>query len=225
MTQTQWLIIIISGVFLSLVVRAVFELVKSRREKPAYRAAAGSMGLHYAEDVATDSLPRKDEFRLFSAKDAEHIPFMMSGAFDGVDVRIFDYVCSTYSGTQDRQLRSRRQTLLMFRSPHYRWPDLMMMPDSFALKLTKLLGFTDIDIPDAPEFSKRYILNGSDEEALRGLFRREVTDELSRGNHWGLEAHGDVIVFRQQDRRIPPKEIPAFFNETIRLLQLLTRQR
>jgi hypothetical protein len=82
------LIVGIIGVLLSLVVRAVFEIVRSRREKPAYLAAAGSMGLNYAEDVATDSLPRKDEFRLFSGKDAEHIPFMMSGAFDGVDVRI-----------------------------------------------------------------------------------------------------------------------------------------
>lgn len=224
MTQTQWLIVIIIGVLLSLVVRAVFEIVKSRREKPAYLAAAKSMGLHYAADVATDSLPRKDEFRLFSGKDAEHIPFMMSGAFDGVDVRIFDYVCSTYSGTQDRQLPSRRQTLVMFQSPHYQWPYLMMMPDSLALKVTKLLGVKDIDIPDAPGFSKRYLLNGNDEEALRGLFRREVTDALSQRNNWGVEAHGDVIVFRLQDKRIPPKEIPSFFNETIRLLQLLTRQ-
>jgi hypothetical protein len=224
MTQTQWLIIIIIGVLLSLVVRAVIELVRSRREKPACLAAAGSMGLHYAVDVAIDSLPRKDEFRLFAGKDAEHIPFMMSGSSDGVEVRIFDYVCSTYSGTQGRQRPSRRQTLVMFQTPHYRWPDLMMMPDSFALKLTKLLGVKDIDIPDAPGFSKRYLLNGIDEEALRGLFRREVTDAFSRRSGWCVEAHGDVIVFRLHDRRIPPQDIPSFFKQTIRLLQLLTRQ-
>jgi ABC-type bacteriocin/lantibiotic exporter with double-glycine peptidase domain len=46
MTQTQWLIVIIIGVLLSLVVRAVFELLRSRREKPAYLAVAGSMGLN-----------------------------------------------------------------------------------------------------------------------------------------------------------------------------------
>ena len=110
----------------------------------------------------------------------------------------------------------------MFQLHDYKSPDLMMMPDSFALKLPKVLGMKDIDIADAPEFSKRYFLNGSDEAAIRRLFRREVTDAFMLRNDWCVEAHRDVIVFWIKDRRVPPNEIRPFLGETVELLQLLS---
>jgi hypothetical protein len=111
----------------------------------------------------------------------------------------------------------------MFQASDYRWPDLMMVPDSFALKLSKLLRMKDNDFDDAPEFSKRYLLNGSDEAAIRRVFRQELTDAFARGKNWCVEAHGDVIVFRREGKRVPPNEIRSFLEETIGLLQLLSR--
>jgi hypothetical protein len=98
----------------------------------------------------------------------------------------------------------------------------MMMPDSFALKPAKVLGMKDIDIADAPGFSKRYLLNGGDDAAIRRVFRQEVTDAFMLRNHWCVEAHGDVIVFWIKDRRVPPNDIRSFLGETIELFQLLS---
>lgn len=223
MTQTQWVIIITSAVVLSAVFRIILDLIKSRREKPAYLAVAESLNLKFSEDFDMEKLPRKDAFLLFNRKDAQHIPYLLSGKVGHVEVKILDYVYSVYSATQNRSRPSKEQTLVIFQAPEYRWPDLMMTPESFALKLTKLLGVKDIDIADAPEFSRRYLLNGTDEEAVRGVFRREVTDAFVRKSGWCVEAHGDVIVFWGQDKRVPPQDIRPFFEETVQLFQLMAR--
>jgi hypothetical protein len=221
MTQTQWLIIIVCGVVLSLIASIVRDWFKSRREKPVYRAIADSLNFTFSEDASMESLPQKDEFFLFSGKDSKHISYMLSGTLDNVEVRILDYTYSLFSGSQGRR-RTTRQTLVMFQLLDYQWPDLMMMPDSFALKLTKFLGMKDIDIADVPGFSKRYLLNGRDDAAIRRVFRKEVTDAIMLRNDWCVEAHGDVIVLWIKDRRVPPNDILSFLGETIELFQLLS---
>jgi hypothetical protein len=168
-----------------------------------------------------ESLPHKDEFFLFTGNDSEHIPHMLSGTLDNVEIRILDYTYSLFSGSHGRR-RTKLQTLVMFQHPDYQWPDLMMMPDSFALKLTKVLGMKDIDIADVPGFSKRYLLNGRDDAAIRRLFRKEVTDAFMLRNDWCVEAHGNVIVFWSKDRRVPPNDIHSFLGVTIELFQLLS---
>ena len=223
MTQTQWLIIIICGVVLSLIVRIIREVIKSRREKPVYRALADSLNFTLSEHPGMESLPRKDEFFLFSGKSSQSVPILLSGTIENVEVRILDYSYSTFSATQERQLPSKLQTLALFQCPDHRWPDSMMRPDSFAMKLPKMLGVRDIDFDDAPEFSKRYFLSGSDDAAIRGVFRKEVTDAFARRTGWCMEAHGDVIAFWRKDKRIPPKKIRPFLEEAIGLLRLLAR--
>ena len=222
MTQTQWLIIIVCGVVLSLIASIVRDWLRSRREKPVYRAVADSLSFTFSEIAGMESLQKKDEFFLLTGKDSKHISNMLSGTLDGVEVRILDYTYSMFSGSQGRRRRTKRQTLVMFQLHDYEWPDLMMMPDSFALKLPKVLGMKDIDIADAPGFSKRYFLNGSDDATIRRVFRREVTDAFMLRNDWCVEAHGDVIVFWIKDRRVPPNDIRSFLGETVELLQLLS---
>ena len=221
MTQTQWLIIIVCGVVLSVIASIVRDWLRSRREKPVYWAVADALGFTFSENASIESLPQKDEFFLLTGKDSKHISHMLSGPPDSVEVRIVDYTYSMFSGSQGRR-RTKRQTLLIFQLHDYEWPDLMMMPDSLALKLPKGLGVKDIVISDAPEFSKRYFLNGSDEAAIRRVFRREVTDAFMLRNDWCVEAHGDVIIFWIKDRRVPPNEIRPFLGETVELLQLLS---
>lgn len=223
MTQTQWLIIIICAVVLLLIVSCIRDWHKSRREKPVYRAVADSLNFTFSEDAGMESLPRRDEFFLLTGKDSQHIPYMLSGTIRNVEVKIFDYIYATFSSSQGHQRRSKQETLVMFQSPDYRWPDFMMVPESFALKLTKILGMKDVDFHDAPEFSRRYLLNGSDDAAIRRVFRQEVTDAFARKLGWCVEAHGDVIAFRIKDKRVPPKDIRSFLDEAIELLQLLAR--
>ncbi len=225
MNQTQWLIVIVCTVVLWLIVRFIYDRLKAQREKPVYRAVADSLNFIFCENAGLESLPRRDEFMLFTGKDSQHIPYMLSGTIGNLEIKIVDYVYSAFSSSQESQRRSKQETLVIFQSPDQQWPDLMMLPDSFALKLTKILGFKDIDIDDAPEFSKRYLLNGSDEAAIRKIFRLEVTDAFIRNKKWCLEAHGDVIVFRIKDKRVPPKQIEGFLEETTKLFQLLTRTR
>lgn len=168
-TQTQWLILIACGVVLSLIASIVRDWLRSRREKRVYETVADSLHFAFSADATIESLPQKDEFLLFTGKTSKHIPYMLGGTLDNVGVNILDYTYSTFSGSQGR-IRTRRQTVILFHLRDYAWPDLTVMPDNFALKLTTVLGMKDIDIANASAFSKRYFLNGRDEAAIRRMF-------------------------------------------------------
>ena len=223
MTQTQWVILIVSGVVLSVIVGVIRDVLTERREKPLYEAFAAALGLSYSETVAKESLPRANDFALFSRKDSERISFVMHGTVRDREVWILDYVYSTFSPRPGGNHRPPvHQTHVMFRTPDDHWPDFRLMPEGFGLGLTKLLGVKDINFDDAPEFSHRYLLKGGDEAAIRGVFRQQVTDAFARSKGWCVEAHGDTIVFWRNRERVPPKDIGTFLEQVMQLLDLLT---
>ncbi len=54
-------------------------------------------------------------------------------------------------------------------------PSFAVYPETGLFRMIEKLGFTDIDIDSAPDFSKRFFLHGKDEAEVRALFKAEVT--------------------------------------------------
>ncbi len=80
-------------------------------------------------------------------------------------------------------------------------------------RLGEWFGGKDIDFPDAPEFSDRFVLAGDDEERIRQFFTDERLQAVTplKGVH--LEAQpGSLIVW--YDRRLTvPAELSGFFQQ------------
>ena len=54
-------------------------------------------------------------------------------------------------------------------------PSFAVYPETGLFRVIEKLGFKDIDIDAAPDFSKRFFLHGKDEAEIRALFKPEVT--------------------------------------------------
>ena len=74
------------------------------------------------------------------------------------------------------------------------------------------LGYADIDIDGAPDFSRRFFLHGQDQAAVRALFKPEVTqafEQLDAKTQWSVSGSGQWLVFSPARLRIGPSADPG----------------
>jgi carbonic anhydrase len=60
-----------------------------------------------------------------------------------------------------------------------------------------LSGKKDIDFKHAPEFSKRFLLQGTDKEGLKKFFDEEMIEFLLKRDIYHIESNGNsLLIFR-----------------------------
>ena len=150
---------------------------------------------------------------------------ILQGSYHGGDFVIAD--CTTGGGKNSVTF-----TLVayQFKDP---LPHFTICPEHKLLQFLEKLGLSEIDIPEAPEFSRRYFLRAADESAIRQLFTAPITSAFemctdksmyvtSSGN-WltfyyprGIIEAGKLRDFRQQVEPIAE----AFFRSSQRAASL-----
>ena len=142
-------------------------------------------------------------------------PHMLRGDSRAGPVMIFDVWHGDYgSGKQDPS-DPLRQTLAAFHFEGRRLPAFSIAPHRRVE-----IAPGDIDLPEHPGFSDRYLLRGPDEQAVRTLFRPELIafwEGLDPEERWSAAGAGSsLVVYRGgkwsagRNKEIPPEEIEDF---------------
>ena len=135
---------------------------------------------------------------------------------DELRMTLFDHVYTVGYGKSSQQFN---QTVTRMHSPLLNLPAFVLFPETFFSKLGKLFGGTDINFPDAPLFSKKYILRGPDEGAIRALFTPAVRQFLEgQQRPVSIDANGDTLFVHRTSRRAKPEEIEAYVAEGKQIL-------
>ncbi|MGI9471696.1 MAG: hypothetical protein ACR2NZ_09210, partial [Rubripirellula sp.] len=103
--------------------------------------------------------------------------------------------------------------VMSFRSVNLDLPAFELRPESVFHRIGKVLGYQDIDFESHPEFSKRYLLRGQDEDAVRAMFTPELLSFFESQEKVSAEASGDLLVFYRAGKRLKPEMIRAFMEE------------
>jgi hypothetical protein len=134
-----------------------------------------------------------------------------------VPTAVFDYQYSMPSG---KHSRTWHQTVVCLEVRGAQLPAFHLQPENTLHKIRSWFGFQDIDFPDRPAFSARYLLQGADEQAIRSHFSREVTDYFESTANLHVEANGNHLLIYRQSVRVRPEGIRAIADEGVRLLSL-----
>ncbi len=116
------------------------------------------------------------------------------------------------------------QTVIWFRSPQLSLPSFVMRPEHVFHKIGSAFGYQDIDFDSnrtAADFSKKYLLRGADEHAIRSLFKNDVLDFFA--THPGkpvLEGRGDRLILYRPGQLIRPENISVFLEEGLEVFRL-----
>ena len=188
-----------------LVFLALAYFVYRRNERSHERtltAIAAEMGLQFQRrGVVGPQAARLPLFKFHRKAFAKNI---LSGILTGREVLIFDYFCPTF-GQDPAPSEPIEQTVAAFRSPGTKLPLFHLEPrtplDNVPNWVRKLLGgrYQAVTLDLNPEFSRRFLLQAKDVNAVRTLFTSEGTRFLASlpETDWFVEASGEwLMVYR-----------------------------
>ena len=81
----------------------------------------------------------------------------------------------------------------------------------------------DIDFPEAPNFSKRFLLRGAQEHAIRAAFNPAVLDFFEHHPGMSAEGCGRQLIYYRADHLQRPAGLRGFMRQGCELAKLLAR--
>jgi len=163
---------------------------------------------------------RLSDFHLFSQGRSRKIRNMLHGVSEQLEVGILGYRYTTAGG---RSSHTVRQSVIYFRSPELNLPQFALRPENLFHKIGSSLGYQDIDFESdqtGVEFSKKYLLQGKDEQKVRELFATEVLGFFEGQDGISTEGGGDQLIFYRRRKRIKPEDVRPFMEEGLEVFRL-----
>lgn len=189
---------------------AVQHYLEQKRRK-AMAAAADQMGLSFQDRDPGLAHEPFSRFHLFAQGGSREFTSVLRGKLAGkIDLALFDYSYTTGSG---KSRQTHRQTVAAFRVDGMGLPGFEMRPEEFFHKIGSLFGYQDIDFPESSAFSKKYLLRGKDEPAIRSVFGPAVLNHFDLHPGWCVEGKDDWLTVYRYHHRVKPEDVRAFLDE------------
>ena len=186
-----------------------------RRRRETLALAAGQHGLSF--DAAGEPLAPEEVkgFHLFSDGRARQTRNVMRGSSSGMEIVLFDYKYVTGSG---KNQSVHQQTVAAFRLPGATLPGFDLRHENVLYKVAALFGYRDINFTEHPEFSRRYLLRGTDQDAVRALFSPALVQFFENPIHvdrrWAVEGAGNLLLVYRPEKRISGEALPQFLQDS-----------
>jgi hypothetical protein len=200
-------VVLIVFVIGSLIVTAIVLSIRNeKKRREALGTFAASNGFTYLEKADSPADVGLAEIDLFNRGHSKRLTNVIAGEVEGSGVRVLDYRYTTGSG---KNSSTSNQTVVAIEAGGAALPDFTLAREHFFHKIGQAFGYQDIDFDAFPEFSKKYLLRGEDETAIRSLFTRRLIDAYTGGLDCNLEVRSGWLFVYQLGKRVKPELIQA----------------
>jgi len=203
-----WIILAGVAVLLAAVYGTTWYLGKKRAQ--ALQALAAALSFTFTARGDDMLIGELGEFHLFSQGYRRRISNVLQGKFNLVPVTVMDYKYTTGGG---KSSHTWNQTVLVFDSDKLQLPRFLLRPENLIDKIESAFGYKDINFDTAPVFSKKYLLRGENEAAVRNTFNGGILQYYEQHPGLSTEADGKKLIFYRTSKVVPPDKIQAFLQE------------
>jgi hypothetical protein len=196
----------------------IFSIIYEKRRKQKLKEIAEEMGLTFAPDGDPHLLTRFSDFKLFNVGRNRRMRNLIQGDSSEVKLAIFEYKYTTGSG---KSSKTRQQSVVSLHSPDLVCPDFTIRPEGFLARIGSALGFQDIDFDDHPEFSNKFVLQGSNEQQLREYFNQETLDFFTARPDICVEAQSGTLFYYRVNKRINPHQVKENLGEAYEIFGMM----
>jgi hypothetical protein len=141
---------------------------------------------------------------------------LMRGKAGDLDVALMDFSYSVGAGQHQHRVQ---QTVVIFQP--VRLPRFQLYRETFMHKIGQLFGFQDINFAENPTFSRKYLLRGTNESAIRAVFLPEVLDFFADNLGWTVETGDGRLAIYRGGKCCKPADCPALLGDALRIVDLL----
>src|SRR5271157_3380385 len=183
-----WIILAVA-VLLIAVYGTILYLGKKRAK--ALQALAPALSFTFTAKGDAGQIGELSEFHLFSQGYGRRISNVLQGKFNLVPVTVMDYKYTTGGG---KSSHTWVQTVLVFDSDKLQLPRFLLRPENLFDKIGSAFGYKDINFDTAPVFSKKYLLRGENEAAVRSTFNAGILQHYEQRPGLSTEADGVKLI-------------------------------
>jgi hypothetical protein len=213
--------LILFGVIGVVAIFAIFvSRVRRRKRTEAFEQIAAELGLEFAPEVGESYIAGLDHFELFSKGRSKKVSNLLHGTSHDRSLAIFDYRYTIGRGKQTRTLHT---TVMQVQFDGPALPHFWLRAESVWDKIASKFGSHDIDFDTHPQFSRKYLLRGDNEVAVRAVFTPTVLEYFEAHPGLNIEAWGQSLLFYRLGKHVKPDEVNDFLADGLSLLGLFNR--
>jgi len=201
------------------VVIFVVGAIQAAKRREAWRALALRLGCSFSPHDPfriEDSYPHP----LFRRGHGRRAFNVMSGEIEGRDLKCFDYIYKTSSGTgKNRHEETHHFTCLLLTAP-ISFKPLSIRPESFLDRVGEFFGLDDIDF-ESDEFSRRFFVKCRDKRFAYDIIHARTMEHLLECGKIHIEGVGPFVLFYYTGSLRIPDEIETLIRRGLKFLDLI----
>lgn len=201
----HWPLLLPIALVLVIVLAVVYGAAQTAKRTRDVIARGADMGFAPVADVGWASVYSMPHGLFKRGRDRSAYN-VIEGAAGGLRARLFDYSYRTGSG---RSEATYVQTVAAFQLPGT-LPAFEMYPEHWYHHIAEFLGFSRIVFEGFDAFSDNYRLLGTDEPAIRSLFKPAAVSALGQRPGWTVEGAGQTLLVYRPTEIVAPDRLPEF---------------
>ena len=199
-------------------VGACLAVTTTARRSRAFGRFARARELSFNEDGRGQVGESFTRLPLFQEGEGGTIRFVLAGTFLNARFRMFDY--SPFDVGREWH------TVVAFEIRKSRIPNFAVWPLDAQHRDGPWFGKNNLEvaIPEAPDLAARYVVRGSNPEAVRRLFPRRALQYFGRTCVWSVEGGGEWLIAYRQDHRCGNRQFESFLKDAWSIFRLFRLQ-
>jgi hypothetical protein len=194
---------------------AIFSVISAGKRRDAMRSIATRLGLHFDPDKDRH-LPEQyrflDKLRRGRNRYAYNI---LSGSFQGHDIRVFDYHYKTGSGKNTHH----HYFSFFILNVAATFPELVIGPEGIFSKIAQAVGYDDIDF-ESHAFSSKFCVRSADKKFAYDVCNARMIEYLLANQDVSIEIERNALAI-SFNHRLAPEAIEPNLNRLVQIRSLL----
>jgi hypothetical protein len=199
-----------------LIIRFIMQKI-ARKRMLAMRTVAKQLGWTFFAEAPLTYIHDVENFPLFNEGHGKKLLNLMTGEANGIKTSVFDYEYKTGGG---KNVTVHRHSVVYLEPANLSLPYFSLGPEGLLTKIGAALGYEDIDFGQRPEFSRKFVLRGEDEPAIRRLFNDRVLSFYEGRIGMSTEAGGNQVFLYRKNQEFQPFEVQPNVGLGLELINL-----
>ena len=199
------------ALFIFLISRAAKRRSYDTARGQQMQQAAGQIGFAFQPQAELSALHFFANFELFEGNPLK-FENLMTGKVRGRDAVIFDLAYRNVGGSGGGGTTTSMQTMYAVMSGELNLPGFYLRPEGAIEKTLNAVSRIDIDFAERPDFSRRFLLYGEDESAIRRLFTPQKLDFFEKNPNLCAFGRGNYLFLYQSRTPNPPTQVSQNLN-------------
>jgi hypothetical protein len=200
------------GVFL-------YSMYTENKRREVIKTLSGELGLEYFQSLPSSDQLLFNDFQLAGQGRGRKTSNVIIADSGELRMILFDYQYTTGSG---KNSSTHRQSVALVSSQNLRLPEFKLAPEGFFQRVAEFFGSKDIDFEDDAEFSKRYLLQGPEETAIREFFDAERRKRFLELDRLHVEGRDRSFIFFQLRTRHDSDAIKGMMQRAYQIYSFLS---